>query len=59
VSIKEEIVEVKLNAPSDNAYEKAQTNLAATEEALAGDRSSANQAKVDYAKFKLLLAERK
>jgi hypothetical protein len=59
VSITQEIVEAKLNAPSDNAYEEAKTNLTATEEALAGDRSSANQAKVDNAKFKLLLAERK
>jgi hypothetical protein len=59
VSIKEEIIEAKLNAPSDNAYEEAQINLAATEETFAGDRSSANQAKVDNAKFKLLLAERK
>jgi hypothetical protein len=58
-SIKEETAEVKLTAPSDNAYEKAKANLAAIEEVLATDPSSTNQAKVDNAKFKLLLAERK
>jgi DNA repair exonuclease SbcCD ATPase subunit len=58
-SIKEELTEIKSTAPSDNAYDEAKANLAATEETLATDPSSANQAKVDNAKFKLLLAERK
>jgi hypothetical protein len=58
-SIKEEIAAIKSATPSDNAYEKAKANLTAIEEVLATDPSSTNQAKVDNAKFKLLLAERK
>jgi hypothetical protein len=58
-SIKEELTEIKSTAPSDNAYDEAKANLAASEDTLAADPSSTNQAKVDNAKFKLLLAERK
>jgi chromosome segregation ATPase len=58
-SIKDEIAEAELNAPSDDAYEEAKANLAATEDALSADPSSSHQAKVDNAEFKLLLAERK
>jgi chromosome segregation ATPase len=58
-SITEELAEIKSTAPSDNAYDEAKANLTAAQDALATDPSSANQAKVDNAKFKLLLAERK
>lgn len=58
-SVKEELTEIKSTAPSDNSYEEAKADLAAAQDALATDPSSANQAKVDNTKFKLLLAERK
>ncbi|MFQ3324467.1 MAG: hypothetical protein ACI90U_002294 [Pseudomonadales bacterium] len=58
-SIEDEIAEAELNAPSDDAYEEAKANSAATEDELSADPSRSNQAKVDNAEFKLLLAERK
>lgn len=58
-SIKEQLTDIKSTVPSDNAYDEAKANLAASEDTLAADPSSTNEAKVDNAKFKLLLAERK
>jgi hypothetical protein len=57
--IKDDITAAKSTAPSDSAYVQAKTNLGTAEEVLAANPSDANQAKVDNAKFKLLLAERK